>query len=421
MEVIVFVVLALAVGLYYWIRYRVRVWKIERQTRRTITGHANAKARDENARTISQRLHDHLPDRAVRRLMRHRPQQRGRLVRIARRGLFVGRYIRVRPDQHVLAVGMTGSGKSSTLRVLADWAKHRSDWVIEIWDGKFGATGAPYLAHARVYEHMSEIEDRLADLVTREFPARAKMADRPHRAIIIDESRIFNELSVTAMRHLITVVQEGRELGVHAWAGLQDPKTSSVPSEIRDQFTCRLVHMLQTAEASQVALKELASAGYAAHKLDRAGQVLIHEKGRRHPARPLFALWLAPAVLAATPGRVCLTKVPSPRAAALPSRVRPSDRTHGIAGQTPAMTAGRTRTRPAALAPRLTPRQAEALAALDVMGSLGPAALGVQLGIDRKRGHEVLAQLTALRLVAPVGDGTYALTHDSEPAEEQES
>jgi len=243
---------------------RWRIFVKERQSRRAMVGHERAKTKSENARTISQRLHDHLPDRIVLRLMRHRPQRRGRRIRIARRGLFVGRSVRIEPAQHILAVGMTGSGKSSTIRVLADWAKHRPDWVIEIWDGKFGATGAPYLAHARVYESLRDIEERLCDLVTREFPARAKIADRPHRAVIIDESRIFNELSATGLRNLIAVVQEGRELGVHVWAGLQDPKTSSVPSEVRDQFTCRLVHMLQTHQSARRPLAMISS------KSDRA-------------------------------------------------------------------------------------------------------------------------------------------------------
>ena len=94
------------------------------------------------------------------------------------------------------------------------------------------------------------------------------------------------------------------------------------------------------------------------------------------------------------------------------SCVRPSVREE-TQGQAPVRTDGRTRTDTPA--PKLTARQAGALAALDVMGSLGPAALGTQLGIDRNRAHDVLRQLSALGITAPVGDGTYALaltTHD---------
>ncbi|MFJ6895649.1 type IV secretory system conjugative DNA transfer family protein [Streptomyces hokutonensis] len=389
--------LAALFGGWLYARMRWRIFVKERQSRRAMIGHERAKTKSENARTISQRLHDHLPDRIVLRLMRHRPQRRGRRIRIARRGLLVGRSVRINPDQHILAVGMTGSGKSSTIRVLADWAKRRPDWVIEIWDGKFGATGAPYLPHARVYESLPEIEERLADLVGREFPARAKMAARPHRAVIIDESRIFNELSATGLRHLITVVQEGRELGVHVWAGLQDPKTSSVPSEVRDQFTCRLVHMLQTAEANHVALKELATAGYSAHKLDRAGQVLVHEKGRRHPARPLFALWLSPATLAATPGRVCLTKVPARPGVAVARSGRPPASTrenrHATATATPR-----------------TDDFAEAIERALLGGAAGPRALARTL--DRNPGSVLrkLTRMTEQGVIMRTAEGTYAIT-----------
>ncbi|MER5944163.1 helix-turn-helix domain-containing protein [Streptomyces sp. NPDC001928] len=316
------VLTALAVAVLYG-RYRWRVWVLTRAERRRLTAHAAARAQKARRRPWAQRLHETLPDQLICRLMRHRAQPRGRLVRIARRGPGYGRFEKINPAQHVLCVGMTGSGKSSTLRVLADWAKRRPDWLIEVWDGKFGASGAPYRPHGSVLVAMDHVEERLADLVTRELPARAQMAERPHRVIVIDESRIFNSLSASGMRDLVTVIQEGRELGVHLWVGIQDPKTSSVPSEIRDQFSCRLIHMVQTAEAAQVALKELATAGYEPHRLQRAGQLLIHEKGRRHPSKPVFALWLAPSRLALTPGRVCMVKVPPlPVAVApLPTRV----------------------------------------------------------------------------------------------------
>ena len=125
------------------------------------------------------------------------------------------------------------------------------------------------------------------------------MAEPPHLAIIMDESRLLNELSAAGMRDLVTVIQTGRELGVHLWFGLQDPKTDSVPSEIRDQFSCKLVHQLQTREAAQVALKELVASRWAPHRLMRSGQMLIWTPVRAMSApRVVYGLWLSAGRLA---------------------------------------------------------------------------------------------------------------------------
>ncbi|MFI1480535.1 hypothetical protein [Streptomyces sp. NPDC020747] len=388
---------ALTVAVLY-ARYRWRLWVLVRAERRRIAAAVAARSQSARRRPWAQRLHGRMPEALLCRLMARTGPPRGRLVRIARRGPGYGRFEKINPAQHILCVGMTGSGKSSTLRTLGAWALARPDWVVEILDGKYGASGAPYLRHARVYEDIAEIEDRLRDLVERELPARARMADRPHRAVIIDESRIFNSLSASALRDLVTLVQEGRELGVHVWAGLQDPKTSSVPSEIRDQFSCRLVHALQTQEATGVALKELATAGYAAHRLDRAGQLFVHEKGRRHPVRPVFGLWLAPAVLASTPGRVCLVKVP-PRIGVAPVARVPDlgQRTQRATGNTPV---------PDALG------EAVECALLD--GPAGIREIARRSGCNPGSVYRKIAQLTARGVVEPTGDGTYALTTPEE-------
>jgi hypothetical protein len=317
-------------------------------------------------------------------------------------------------------VGRTQSGKSSTLRILGAWALAHPNWDVIAMDGKHGASVAGYRGHAVVLDTMEAIEDKLRHLVGHDFPLLGKSTKRRHTALIIDESRVFNDLSPQGLADLVSVMQMGHELGVHVWAGMQDFKTSSVPSEIRSQFACKIGHSVTSEPDSHLIYKELATAGWRPDRLTAPGQVLVWEPGRRIP-HVRFGLWLPAPALASMRFPVNLCKALRPRTAALPAPVRPSDRTDGIAGQTPAMTSDGRRTPPDARAPKLTDRQAEALAALDVMGTLGPAALGVQLGIDRKRAHEVLVQLSALCLVAPTGDGTYALTaHDNASAEEQD-
>ncbi|MGI5374910.1 hypothetical protein ACQEV2_11805 [Streptomyces sp. CA-251387] len=292
--------LAAAAGAWFYLRYRYRLWKATRDARRAIVAGQAAKEREAARRTLAQRLHAVLPDAALARLFRWTPDSRIRpTVRIARRG-FLGRYERIRPDQHIMVVGFTGSGKSSALRVLAAWALSNSSWSLEAWDGKWGASVRAYRGKAPVLDTMEAIEARLRDLVTRELPARALMAEPPHLAIIMDESRLLNMLSAAGMRDLVTVIQTGRELGVHLWFGLQDPKTDSVPSEIRDQFSAKLVHQLQTEEAARVALKELVAAGWAPHRLMRSGQMLIWTPVRAMSApRVVYGLWLSAGRLAA--------------------------------------------------------------------------------------------------------------------------
>ncbi|AZQ32639.1 hypothetical protein EJ357_03590 [Streptomyces cyaneochromogenes] len=309
------VALGLAVVAFFYVRYRLRLWKATRAKRLTLRADSAAKAGDRTARPLTQRLHTHLPDAAVRRLMRWSPQPDrfwhrwfAPRVTVARRGLFGGP-VRVDPAQHIAAIGTTGSGKTSVLRVLAAWALARPDWMVVALDGKWGASVAPYRRHCRVLDDLGEIEAFLSDLVRREFPARGRMTRRPHLVLIADESRLFNELSAAALADLVTIMQTGRELGVHVWAGLQDFKTSSVPSEIRMLFTARLAHLVPTAEDSQVIFKDLAAAGWRPDRLERAGQLLVWEPQRKK-ARVCFGLWASETALAGARNRVCLVKIP---------------------------------------------------------------------------------------------------------------
>lgn len=294
------ILLAVAVGGWLYVRAWLKKQRAIRDARRAIEAGKAAKAQEETRRPLMQRLLTVLPDRALVRLFRWSPDSQIRpMVRIARRGPF-GRYERIDPAQHVMVVGMTGSGKSSALRVLAAWALSNPRWSLEAWDGKWGASVRAYRGKCPVLDTMDAIETRLRDLVARELPARALLAEPPHLAIVMDESRLLNMLSAAGMRDLVTVIQTGRELGVHLWFGLQDPKTDSVPSEIRDQFSCKLVHQLQTREAAQVALKELVASGWAPHRLMRSGQMLIWTPVRSmSPPRVVFGLWLSAGRLAA--------------------------------------------------------------------------------------------------------------------------
>jgi hypothetical protein len=411
--VILVVLLAVVGAVAYFKIYRpLMVWKDGLSERRRLAVHDKAKARHEAKRPLHQTVHTFTPDRIKMRILRYRPQWiRGKRVRIAVHGLFFGRLlsVRVSPTQHIACVGRTQSGKSSTLRILGAWALAHPDWDVVAMDGKHGASVAGYRGHAVVLDTMEAIEDKLRHLVGHDFPLLGKSAKRRHTVLIVDESRIFNELSPQGLADLVSVMQMGHELGVHVWAGMQDFKTSSVPSEIRSQFACKIGHSVTSEPDSHLIYKELATAGWRPDRLTAPGQVLVWEPGRRIP-HVRFGLWLPAPALASMRFPVNLCKATRPRAEARPTAsVRPSGRTE-LQVERPSWRSDGRRT--PARAPRLTDRQAQALAALDLMGSLGPAALGAQLGVDRKRAHEVLAQLSALSLVAPIGDGMYELTHE---------
>ncbi len=408
-KIVLFLYLAAAVGA--WLLYRrlrnLSVTRVESaKAQRSIRAHAQAKEAEASKRPLVQRIHTVAPDKLVQKLLAWKPEKRIRnTVRIARRG-FRGRFERIRPDQHIAVIGMTGSGKSSTLRVLGSWALLAPGWYLEAWDGKWGASVIAYQGKAPTLDSIDAIEARLRDLVERELPLRAKLLARPngvpHLAIVMDESRLLNELSAAALGNLVTLIQTGRELGVHCWFGLQDPKADSIPTAIRDQFTCKIVHMLQNQEAATVALKELVAGGWHPHKLMRSGQVLVWEPVRK--PRVLFGLWLSTGRLAGLEG---LTGPLSAPEVAVPvdltkASVRPRTNASGQAILT--RTDGRT--------DKLTERQAAAVMVLGEMGAMGPAAMADQLGIDRNRAYDVLKQLISKGLATTTDEGIYALVKE---------
>ena len=387
--------LAAAAGTWFYGRYRLRLWKATRDARRAIVAGQAAKEREAARRSLAQRLHALLPDPVLARLFQWAPERRTRpTVRIARRGPF-GRYERIKPDQHIMVVGFTGSGKSSALRVLAAWALANPRWSLEAWDGKWGASVRAYRGKAPVLDTMAAIEARLRDLVERELPARALMAEPPHLAIIMDESRLLNELSASGMRDLVTVIQTGRELGVHLWFGLQDPKTDSVPSEIRDQFSCKLVHQLQTRDAAQVALKELVASGWAPHRLMRSGQMLIWTPVRAmSPPRVVFGLWLSVGRLASLERRGPYAAPEFAPAVDLRKGVAPVAHASDLGGRTQHAT-GNTR----------TDEFAEAIERALLGGPAGVREIARATGRNPGSVHRKLTQLTVRGLVQGTPDG----------------
>lgn len=425
MAIVVVILTLVAVGGYLWARHQFLVWKESLPKRRALAAAARAKSKDENKRRLSQVAHTVSPERLTARLMSWRPEPvRRKTVRIARLGLMSRRYVRIDPAQHIVAYGMTGSGKSSTLRVLGAWALRKPGWELEVWDGKWGASARPYRGKALVLDSLELIEARLRDLVERELPFRATADTRVHAvghlAVIMDESRLLQELSGRGLDDLVTVVQTGRELGVHLWFGLQDPRADSVPSKLRDQFSCKLVHMLQTPEVAQVALKQLVAAGWAPHRLTRSGQMYVWTPKRAtQPPRPVYGLWLAAGRLRDMRVPVSLTKTPSLHFNPTPHHLS----TQTLLSSSPRPTTDRSNRNPSDLRARgrsvgrsqLPARQALALMAL-ADTPLTAAQLSGELGCDRRRARETAQALVEKGLITYDGEA-YGLVTQYETEE----
>lgn len=417
--------LAIPVGGYFYVRMKIRAWKITHAEAARLRAKGAAKTR----RPVAQRLLSALPAGVSQLLFRHRsPRRRRRFtapVAVARRGVF-GRRVKITLDSHILIAGQTGSGKSSTQRVLAAHVLAAPDAVLEVWDMKRISALRDYRGRARVCTSAGEVSERLDDLVGREFIERTDRLiagdEVPYLVVLVDEAAtLLRSLPQYAVRDLYAAIEMGRELRVFFVLAVQHPLALTIPTQIRSQLSCVIAHRLKSAKESEVVFPGLVSAGWAPHLLGGPGTCLVW----MHDAlpRPAYGLWLAPGRFRDVTARgpvtalgagVSLAKRPSsshsnstppltstkPSPLSSPSAVRPS-----VRHNTPAQTRGRTRADG-----RLSERQAQALAALDMSGPMGAAGLARELGIKRNRAFDVLHQLAARDLVRATGEGTYELT-----------
>jgi len=381
---------------YRWLRNRLESLKTTRKEARRIRALGRARTR----RPLLQLALAALPSRWVQRLFRWAPPSKpSPLVAIARTGP-LGRPVRISPAQHILCVGETGSGKSSALRVLAAYALMHPHWLVTVLDGKWGRSSLAYRDKAEIVTTLEGITARLADLVERELPARAMMFDPPHRAVIFDETRLLRQLPESALRNLVVLVESARELNVHVWCGFQDVKTTVLPSELREQLTCKIAFRVETIEASQITFKDAQGSGWNPHLLTAPGQCYVKE-GRRRP-RPVYGLWLPEHVLAALRPRVCLAKDVPSRAL----RVAPVARTPVSRDDTCATATGNVR----------ADAFAEALEQALLDGPQGVRALARATGHNPGTVTRKLDKLTARGTVVRTTEGGYALA--TAPAEE---
>lgn len=293
----VYLALCLAVFLaYFWIKSRFEAWRITRREVRKLRAQGAARTR----RTAVSRVLSLLPVGASQWLFRWPAARRTRPfvapVVIARRGI-LGRRERIRLNQHVLIAGQTGSGKSSTQRVIAAHVLQAVDACLEVWDLKRISALRDYRGRARTCVTVAEVAERLRDLVGREFTERADRLidgdDVPYLVIMVDEAAtLLRELDGHALRDFFGAVEMGRELRVFFVLAVQHPLADTIPTQLRSQLPCVIAHRLKSAKESEVVFPGQVSAGWSPHLLGGPGSCLVWTHDRT--PRVLFGLWLSP-------------------------------------------------------------------------------------------------------------------------------
>jgi hypothetical protein len=188
---------------------------------------------------------------------------------------------------HVLLGGEPGAGKSNALSLIV--AAAALDPSVELWcfDGKLVELAAwqrvsrrfvgPDLDEAVsvLKELQAEMEARYAWLLEQGLRQIDRHSGRGLVLLVIDEMALYlqgkskghDELA----RVLRDIVARGRAAGVVVVGATQKPANDSVPTFIRDLFSCRLALRCSTADASDTVLGTgWASKGYSASDIDPA-------------------------------------------------------------------------------------------------------------------------------------------------------
>ncbi|MEV7342907.1 GIY-YIG nuclease family protein [Streptomyces sp. NPDC093544] len=253
-------------------------------------------------------------------VFRWRPARSSRKgVPLARRGV-LGRWVRVRLAQHILITGVTGSGKSCVLLALAASARSLG-MDVEFWDAKDGLEGQPYAVAGIPVIELEDQPGRLAELLITELPRRADIlkargarqwdpgVDGPELVVILDELGV--SLGTLSMASMAVLIKKCRAYGVWIWAGEQLGKASTVDTDIRSQFLCRIALRTGRASDSRIVLgPEPVADGWAPHDL-LPRWLLVFDPDHRRPC-PARCATVSDALLTRypMPHRVVLEKAP---------------------------------------------------------------------------------------------------------------
>jgi S-DNA-T family DNA segregation ATPase FtsK/SpoIIIE len=187
----------------------------------------------------------------------------------------IGRYATGAPmcvdvaQLHTLISGLSGSGKSSTLRALLVGAARDPTLALVLLDVKrveFAVWRPRASVVAVDHDHISAVLGDLATLIDDRYRqlddeganAWEPTVARPGVLVAIDElagltasgDRDRDRDNTYALRH---VLERGRAAGVITTAAIQRPSAEVLPTSIRDLFACRILHALADSVSVQMA------------------------------------------------------------------------------------------------------------------------------------------------------------------------
>jgi hypothetical protein len=332
--------------------------------------------------------------RALRRRFLWRPPQ-GRTAMnipcpVARRGIW--RTVGVRVDQHLLVAGLTGSGKSSTARVLADWAI-RSGAKLILIDLK------PNQPEGQLYAGRATVITSASDVVTL---VRKLLAEPQPCVIIVDEmATLVRALSAKQLDEFASLMDQARVFKIQIWMCVQHPSRETVPSMLQSNVGAVLCHRVRTKVEADVVFHD---PDWRPDQLRTPGDLLIQE-GKHAPGR-LSALWLSPEVFKALPigGPIPLFEAVTAPVPAI-TEVRPTGLTAPPPGEVTLPIGGVT-TPPV----ELTDNQQLACLALELAEEpLTARAITEATGLPQNRTADALKALTAKGVVSKDPDAYPAL------------
>lgn len=204
---------------------------------------------------------------------------------------------------HSLVAGMTGAGKSTTLRALLAGASYEPDVAIVGIDPKRGTEFAGWrpraTAIARTPEESADVLEAVVALMLERYDRLAGeqvtewtvTPESPALLVAVDELAELLDCGDKTLedrcgRALRSLLRMGRAAGVSVAAATQRPSSESIPTDIRDSFGFRVGHALMSIEATKMVFGAAAESA-PCHTLpvgpDHAGRAFVLREGERAP------------------------------------------------------------------------------------------------------------------------------------------
>jgi hypothetical protein len=208
-----------------------------------------------------------------------------------------GEWTEVDLQQRILVIGASGSGKSSTQRVLAAAVILAEDADLEVWDLKQGTESQHYEGKAILrITNAADCKARIKHLREVEIPRRAALMQKlgtstwptstrhRDRIVMVDEgAALIRELDDEERDELFTFLEQARAYGIYLWWATQFPKSTNLPTELRSQMSCVIALKMRRGSESRVVFEELTKEGWTPHRLPGKGWLMVLDDDHDEP------------------------------------------------------------------------------------------------------------------------------------------